>query len=122
MDKEKFARTIMKIYLKYDNQREFSKKSGICRTYLSQYMNEKLEVPPKPEILQRLANASKGLTTYQELMQICGYLEENETITTNSKTKLERILSLANGLTIQEANYLIEQLSKSKIALNTTNK
>ncbi|MCI9000357.1 MAG: helix-turn-helix transcriptional regulator [Clostridia bacterium] len=116
-NKEKFARTVMKIYLQYNNQREFAKRSGICRTYLSQYMNEKLDVPPKPEILQRLANTSKGLTTYQELMEICGYLEENETMNTKNKINLRQILKLINGLTMQEANYLIKQLKKAKIQI-----
>lgn len=46
----------------------------------------KLDNPPTPKILKKLANASKGLTTYQKLMQICGYLEDNETIVTNFRT------------------------------------
>lgn len=36
-------------------------------------MNMKLNEPPKPKILEKLANASNGLTTYDELMQVCGY-------------------------------------------------
>lgn len=116
-DKETFSNILSEIYKKYSNQRSFAKKANINRTYISKYINQKLEVPPSAKILRRLANASKGLATYQELMQICGYLEKNEKITTDNKNKLDQILDLANGLTIQEANYLIKQLNKSEIKL-----
>jgi len=72
-DKIKFAQLLKKISDTYENQRDFSKKSEINRTYLSQYMNMKLEAPPKPKILEKLANASNNITTYNELMQVCGY-------------------------------------------------
>ena len=72
-DKIRFAHILKNISDTYDNQRDFSQKSEINRTYISQYMNMKLDEPPKPKILEKLANASKGITTYNELMQICGY-------------------------------------------------
>lgn len=77
-DKVKFANIIKKIKDTYSTQEEFSKKSGIGRTYLSQYMNMKLDNPPKPEILKRMANNSNGVTTYQELMEICDYIEAKD--------------------------------------------
>lgn len=73
-DKIKFAQILKNINETYDSQRDFSKKSEINRTYLSQYMNMKLEEPPKPKILEKLANFSNGITTYEELMEICGYI------------------------------------------------
>lgn len=72
-DKIRFAQILKKISENYDNQRDFSKKSGINRTYLSQYINMKLDVPPKPSLLEKLANASHNITNYNELMSICGY-------------------------------------------------
>lgn len=72
-DKNKFAQIIRNIKDTYNSQEEFSKKSGIGRTYLSQYMNMKLKEPPKPKILQKLADASNNKTTYKELMEVCGY-------------------------------------------------
>lgn len=72
-DKNKFAQVIKNIKETYISQEDFSKKSGIGRTYLSQYMNMKLDEPPKPKILEKLANASNGIISYQELMEICGY-------------------------------------------------
>ena len=121
-NKEEFAKIIMKIYLKYRNQRDFAKKSTISRTYLSQYMNMKLEEPPKPGILKKLAQASKGVATYQELMNVCGYLEEYECVLSSNDSKLEQILYLANGLNVKETNYLIDVLSKSKIYIEEENK
>ena len=73
-DKNKFAKIIRNIKESYESQEEFAKKSGIGRTYLSQYMNAKLDIPPKPKTLEKLADASHGITTYEELMIICGYI------------------------------------------------
>lgn len=71
--KEKFSKILNKIKETYNSQEEFSKYSGVGRTYISQYMNCKIDTPPKPKILEKIANSSKGITTYNELMQICGY-------------------------------------------------
>ena len=76
-DKKKFAQILKNISETYNNQRDFSKKSEINRTYLSQYMNMKLEEPPKPKILKKLADASNGVTNYTELMLICNYLSDD---------------------------------------------
>ena len=77
-DKKKFAQILKNISNTYENQRDFAQKSEINRTYLSQYMNMKIEKPPKPEILARLAKASNGITTYEELMTVCGHIKEND--------------------------------------------
>lgn len=77
-DKNKFAQVLKNINETYDSQRDFAKKSEINRTYLSQYMNMKLDEPPKPRILEKLANFSNGITTYEELMTICGYIKNND--------------------------------------------
>lgn len=74
-DKNKFAKILKNINDTYESQREFSKKSDINRTYLSQYMNMKLDEPPKPKLLEKLAVSSHGVTTYAELMEVCGYVE-----------------------------------------------
>lgn len=74
-DKNKFAQILKNISGTYSSQRDFSKKSGINRTYLSQYINLKLDEPPKPSILQKLADSSHGIITYRELMNICGYID-----------------------------------------------
>ena len=61
----------------YTTMSDFAEKSGVDRTYISKYINMKLEQPPTPKILEKLANASDGITSYEELMNICGYSEKN---------------------------------------------
>lgn len=70
-----FANILKKINSLYENQTSFAEASDVNRTYLSQYMNLKLDAPPSPKILKGIANASKGLTTYDDLMQICGHID-----------------------------------------------
>lgn len=72
-DKNRFSDILKAINGTYGSQRNFAKKSGINRTYLSQYMNVKLENPPKPDMLKKLADSSNKITTYDELMEVCGY-------------------------------------------------
>lgn len=100
-DKNKFAQIIKNIKDTYNSQEEFSKKSEIGRTYLSQYMNMKIDKPPKPIILQKLANASHGITTYEELMIICGHISEN-----NIDSHLLGMLGLTEQDMIDFANSL----------------
>ena len=75
-DKLKFSQILNKINYTFDTMTEFSEKSDVNRTYLSQYINQKLDSPPSPKVLMKIANASNGLVSYNELMKICGYLEE----------------------------------------------
>ena len=76
-DKNKFAQILKNINETYDSQRDFAKKSGINRTYLSQYMNIKLDEPPKPNILKKIADNSNGIVSYYELMIVCGYVDSD---------------------------------------------
>ena len=73
-NKEKFGMIIKKINDSYPTQYDFADHADVNRTYLSQYINLKLDSPPKPKILKKIAESSKGLTTYDELMNICGYI------------------------------------------------
>ena len=96
-DKNKFAQILKNINETYNSQRDFSKKSEINRTYLSQYMNMKLDDPPKPKILDKLAKASNGLISYEDLMKICGYI--------NNDLNDDKILDLYNMLNELEDYY-----------------
>lgn len=64
-----------KIYINYNSQEEFAKLINVSGTYISQFINYQLNDPPKPSILRKIAKGSKGITTYKELMQVCGYLD-----------------------------------------------
>ena len=79
-DKNKFATIIKNINELYENQTRFANASGVNRTNLSQYMNLKLDSPPSPKVIKGIATASKGITSYDELMEVCGYVSSNEII------------------------------------------
>ena len=79
-DKKVFSEILNRIYKTYPNQREFANATGVNRGYLSQYMNLKLDNPPSPKKLKGIANASKGITNYDELMQICGHIATIEKV------------------------------------------
>lgn len=74
-NKIEFSNILFKISKNYISQREFARLSGVNRNYISQYINTQLLEPPGPKILRKIAIASKGITTYKELMQVCGYLD-----------------------------------------------
>ncbi len=67
---------------------EFARISEVDAGYLSRIINKKKKNPPSPGILKKLADASKGITSYEELMQICGYV---------SKSKLSNSLVSSNN-------------------------
>ena len=106
-DKIKFAKILGDINNTYDTMTEFAQKSGVNRTYLSQYINQKLDAPPTPKILIKIAENSHGIITYDNLMQICGYVYRDvylstvyvfENITSSLKTapKIKQLLNNFN--------------------------
>lgn len=114
-DKSTFAKIIKDIKETYSSQEEFSKKSGIGRTYLSQYMNMKLDDPPKPKILEKLAKSSNGITTYYELMSICDYIRTGDLFSDEIEPSLAqsyRDAFIEYGISPKDVS-LIEKLSKS---------
>ena len=116
-DKNKFALILKKINDTYPNQRYFSLKSKVNRTYLSMYINMKSEKPPKPIILKRLASASNGITSYRELLQVCGYLEYEEII--NEEERMGKVFQLNDNYIAEEeltksTEEILEILKKEK--------
>lgn len=112
-DKETFSKIIQDIISKYESQREFAKKSTINRTYLSQYINTKLDKPPKPDILKKIADNSKGVTTYDELMEVCGYFNLPALSTSIVEKKINNKLisyrkKLSKFLTEEQINELYD--------------
>lgn len=51
---------------------EFAEKTGFNRTYLSKYINLKLDRPPSPELLKSI---SSNKISYIDLMISCGYID-----------------------------------------------
>lgn len=74
-NKDLFSDVLKKINSNYETMTEFSKKADLDRTYISKYINKKLENPPSPDILKKIAEASNGIVSYYELMEICDYID-----------------------------------------------
>lgn len=95
--KEKFSEILNKIYKSYNNQRDFAKATGVNRGYLSRYINQKLDSPPSPKILQGIADSSKCVVSYIELMYICGYIEDEEVSIMYNQERFLKILRNIQG-------------------------
>lgn len=75
-NKKEFSNILQKISTTYSSISEFAEKSGVNRTYISKYINMKLDNPPTPKILEKIADASNGIITYKRLMLICNYISD----------------------------------------------
>ena len=73
-DAQKFSKILQKISDSYGSISEFAEKSEVNRTYISKYINMKLDSPPTPKILEKISNNSNELISYSQLMEICGYI------------------------------------------------
>lgn len=76
-DKKKFSEILTNINNTYSTMTKFSQESNVNRTYFSQYINLKLENPPSPKVLLKIAHASHEIVSYEELMEVCGYSHNN---------------------------------------------
>lgn len=76
-EQKKFSIILEKIVELYGSTVAFASFAHVGRSYLSKYINMKIPSPPTPKILEKIANASRGFTTYDELMKICGYIPED---------------------------------------------
>ena len=75
-DIDKFSDILKTIVSKYNSITNFADTAGVGRSYISKYINKRIKVPPQPRVLSKIAATSKGETTYEELMKICGYYED----------------------------------------------
>jgi len=120
--KKEFLEILNKINSTYPSMTEFSKKSNLDRTYISKYINNKLDNPPSPEILKKISEASNGITSYYELMEICGYIDLSSVFLLNngcetnlcllnkedlkdigfSKNDIEQLIYLSNNRNIKD--------------------
>ena len=55
---EKFSEVLQKISDSYHSISDFSETSEVNRTYLSKYINKKLNAPPSPKVLMNGYNFS----------------------------------------------------------------
>lgn len=72
MFQKSLFREQLKTMIGNQTSQEFSDNTGISRTYISKYLNMRLDIPPKPQILKKM---STDTVTYEDLMVSCGYLQ-----------------------------------------------
>ena len=70
---------------------KFAEKAGISRTYVSEITNMKLDNPPQPQVLKKIAENSENKIKYKDLMAAAGYLE-GIYYTDKSKEKIEKAI------------------------------
>lgn len=107
-----FSEILQKISNSYSSITEFSEKSEVNRTYLSKYINMKLNSPPTPKILEKISSNSNGIVSYAQLMEVCGYLDISVDINSDQiKQRTEYFFEksdhlLSIGLTKQQLSVL----------------
>lgn len=69
-----FLRILDDIKLNCCSQNKMAEELGLSSSYITKIYTEKTN-PPAPDVLRKIAKASKEITTYKELMQVCGYLD-----------------------------------------------
>lgn len=126
-NKAEFSKILSNINSTYSSMSEFARAAEFDRAYISKYIHQKYDNPPTPKILEKIANTSKGLTTYAELMEICDYLKrpDRQEIKKQELEKYENILVAQNfskeELTIVK-NYLLSPSAPSLLAEFNFNK
>ena len=78
------------------NLSDFSEESTVNRTYISKYVNCRLEKPPSPAIIKRIAEYAHNGVTYEDLMYACGHTRSNNVLPVAKEN--EEICSLQNDL------------------------
>lgn len=120
--KEKFGTIINMIVFKHynNNKAEFARTINYDRTYVSKWINNHLSSPPTPKVLEKIANASKGVTTYDELMEVCGYFKDSPSNNTAhiAKRVFEESLSTLNKYHLSNDNLM--ELEKILVDRNDT--
>lgn len=103
----------------------YAKESGVSRPYISHLINMKLDKPPKPDIIKKLASAAHNNVSYEQLMSACGYIDEKPFVSSNitllkgAMTEEEFIKDMAeklNNMDISESltPKLLKQLEQGK--------
>ena len=113
-DKEKFSEILIKIKDSYGSINQMAEKTQITAAYISKLIRLMYNTAPSPEILWKIANNSNGIVSYFDLMEICGYIKEQDNnIELYSKKIFEEILHLCN-----DKNMLKKTLSNFIIYFN----
>lgn len=73
-NREKFLYILNEIKSRYESQNKMAAAMGLSSAYFTKLFDKNTKKPPAPEYLKKISDNSKGITTYEELMKLCGYL------------------------------------------------
>ena len=96
--KEEFSKVLKSICDSYGSINKMANKSGITASYISKLIRLLYDSPPSPEILKKIADNSNYITSYDTLMNICGYLDNQKLDLNNSKMKNDYSLNFSYTL------------------------
>ncbi len=71
-DKELFAEALVKA-IGVRTQAKFAQEASVSPAYLSRYINKSVDNAPIPDTLRKIAAASMGVLSYEELLIAAGY-------------------------------------------------
>lgn len=107
---------------------DLAKDIDVDASVLSRISTYNRTSPLSPETLRKIANSSKGITTYVELLKVCGYLNDDELCELKEKdnfnneilieakveSNIEEVTNQVRELVelLERANELINSLSK----------
>lgn len=111
-DKKAFSKILIKIKNKYGSINKMAESTGVTSAYISKLIRLIYKKAPSPEILKKIADNSKGVVSYYELLIICGYIDKNLL----SDDSSEFIRNNLNG----ESNVLFNIPIISKISLGNS--
>ena len=97
-NKLKFKELILKARGNRTNE-DYSKESGVSRSYISNLVNSKLDSPPSPDIIKKLADKAHNEVNYEQLMMAAGHLVDVTRLTSNPDV-LDKYLPLEQALSI----------------------
>lgn len=122
-NKTKFSEVLISIVNKYDSISDFANSSKVGRSYLSKYINQKIDAPPSPKVLEKISNHSKALVTYKELMNICGYIDVVDNFFENSIHQQGNSIPIVDDIIFENNSFMANHNGKYinlKDSLNST--
>lgn len=69
-------------------QKDFASTIGISSAHLSRILNHRYDTPPSVDTLKKIAANAENNVTYHELLEVCGYISESDSITEFSLPEL----------------------------------
>lgn len=78
-DKESFSQILIQIKDSYGSINKMAEKSDVTAAYISKLIRLMYSNAPSPVILEKIAKNSNGITTYEDLMRVCGHIKSDAT-------------------------------------------